>query len=225
MYHKPFKLFFLPLLFLLVSGSPGSRLRGVEPHTLHVSPAQGQRDLTAYAKTYGNRAEWQARADRVKQGILRGANLEPLPASSPLRPIFGQPRKHQGYSVENVAFESVPGFFVTGNLYRPLGKEGKHAGILCPHGHFEHGRFRPDHEIRCATLARFRRALSCSFGTLLVERDHFRCLTLAAGALNDGTHAVRRFAQRIVGKVTVAHGRCCLSMPQQPPNDFEAQPA
>ncbi len=133
MYHKPFKLFFLPLLFLLVSGSPGSRLRGVEPHTLHVSPAQGQRDLTAYAKTYGNRAEWQARADRVKQGILRGANLEPLPASSPLRPIFGQPRKYQGYSVENVAFESVPGFFVTGNLYRPLGKEGKHAGILCAH--------------------------------------------------------------------------------------------
>lgn len=154
MYLKPFKLFFLPLLFLLVSGSPGSRLRGVEPHTLHVSPAQGQRDLTAYAKTYGNRAEWQARADRVKQGILRGANLEPLPASSPLRPIFGRPRKHQGYSVENVAFESVPGFFVTGNLYRPLGKEGKHAGILCPHGHFEHGRFRPDHQIRCATLAR-----------------------------------------------------------------------
>ena len=120
MSYQPAKFFFVPfsvpLLFLLVWGSSVLRLWGVEPHSLHVSPAQGQRDLTAYAKTYGNRAQWQARADRVKQGILRGANLDPLPAFSPLRPIFGQPRKHQGYSVENVAFESVPGFFVTGNL-------------------------------------------------------------------------------------------------------------
>ncbi len=129
-------------------------VRAVEPHSLHVSPAQGQRDLTAYAKTYSNLADWQKRATRLREGILRGANLAPLPASSPLRPIFGKQRKHQGYTVENVAFESVPGFFVTGNLYRPQKKEGQHPGILCPHGHFEHGRFRPDHQIRCATLAR-----------------------------------------------------------------------
>ena len=129
-------------------------VHAVEPHSLHVSPAQGQRDLTAYAKTYSNLEEWQKRAARLREGILRGANLEPLPASSPLRPIFGKQRKHEGYTVENVAFESVPGFFVTGNLYRPQKKEGQHPGILCPHGHFEHGRFRPDHQIRCATLAR-----------------------------------------------------------------------
>lgn len=126
----------------------------VEPHSLHVSKAQGQRDLAAYAKTFSNLAEWQARAKNLKQSILRGANLDPLPAPSPLRPIFGPIREYKGYAVQNVAFESVPGFFVTGNLYLPRGKADKHAGILCPHGHFADGRFRAAHQIRCATLAR-----------------------------------------------------------------------
>ncbi|MCK4746657.1 MAG: acetylxylan esterase, partial [Bacteroidales bacterium] len=64
------------------------------------------------------------------------------------------------YSVENVYFECIPGFYVCGNLYRPLDNEQKVPGILCPHGHFEgdslidFGRFRPDMQKRCATLAR-----------------------------------------------------------------------
>jgi dienelactone hydrolase len=46
---------------------------------------------------------------------------------------------------------------VYGNLYRPLGREGKRPGVLCPHGHYrgpEGGRQRPDQQHRCATLAR-----------------------------------------------------------------------
>ena len=149
----------MPLLLclFLLSGQQ-SAVWGVDPHSLHVSPAQGQRDLNAYTATFNNRDEWQQRADRIRQGILKGAQLAPLPAKSPLKAIIRPARQHDGYSVQNVAFESVPGFFVTGNLYRPRGKEGKHPAILCPHGHFGGenggGRFRPDHQIRCATLAR-----------------------------------------------------------------------
>ena len=142
------------LALLLVTVFAATIAEEVEPHTLHVSPAQGQRDLAAYADTFSNLSEWQTRAKQVKQGILRGANLDPLPAPSPLRPIFGPLREYRGYTVQNVAFESVPGFFVTGNLYMPRGRAGKHAGILCPHGHFADGRFRAAHQIRCATLAR-----------------------------------------------------------------------
>ena len=123
---------FTSVLYLALLGGQTPITCAVEPHSLHVSPAQGQRDLTAYLKTYSNLPQWQNRADGVRRGILQGAELEPFPADSPLRPICGARREHQGYTVENVAFESVPGFFVTGNLYRPLGKKGRHPGILCP---------------------------------------------------------------------------------------------
>ena len=54
----------------------------------------------------------------------------------------------------NVAFESVPGFFVTGNLFRPLEVKGPCPVVLCPHGHFPNGRYEPDQQQLCATLAR-----------------------------------------------------------------------
>lgn len=119
---------------------------------------QARQELASFAESYSNLAEWQARASRIRAGILRGAELSPLPAKCPLNPIIHSKRKYQGYTVENVAFESLPGFFVTGNLYRPSRGKKPYAAILCPHGHFKEpnggGRFRPDMQYRCATLAR-----------------------------------------------------------------------
>ncbi|MHC4546153.1 MAG: alpha/beta hydrolase family protein, partial [Planctomycetota bacterium] len=80
------------------------------------------------------------------------------PKKCPLNPIIHSRRKYDGYSVQNVAFESLPGVFVTGSLYSPLKGKGPFAAILCPHGHWgssnDYGRFRPDMQKRCATLAR-----------------------------------------------------------------------
>ena len=55
----------------------------------------------------------------------------------------------------DVALETLPGFYCTGNLYRPSGRTGAGSAILCPHGHFRPlGRFREDQQIRCAQFAR-----------------------------------------------------------------------
>ena len=47
--------------------------------------------------------------------------------------------KHPDYVVSKVYFESLPGFFVTGNLYRPIG-DGPFPAVLSPHGHWANGR-------------------------------------------------------------------------------------
>lgn len=119
---------------------------------------QAKEELAKFASSYSNLTEWQARAAVIREGMLRGMELWPLPEKCPLNPIIHSKRNYNGYTVENVAFESLPGFFVTGNLYRPTECRKTYAGILCPHGHFNEpnggGRFRPDMQYRCAILAR-----------------------------------------------------------------------
>jgi dienelactone hydrolase len=82
---------------------------------------------------------WKARAAYVREHILASTGLFQMPERTPLRAnIFGEV-KHADYTVSKVYFESLPGFFVTGNLYRPIG-DGPFPAILSPHGHWPYGR-------------------------------------------------------------------------------------
>jgi len=62
----------------------------------------------------------------------------------------------KGYIVENIALKTLPGYYLTGNLYSPDKKMTSLAGVLSPHGHFKNpdGRFQEQVQKRCATLAR-----------------------------------------------------------------------
>jgi hypothetical protein len=59
-----------------------------------------------------------------------------------------------GYTIENVFFESLPGVYVSGNLYKPLHVSGKLPAVLAPHGHGKDPRFGEATQKRCATMAR-----------------------------------------------------------------------
>ena len=50
--------------------------------------------------------------------------------SDAAEPIRAHTREHRGYSVQNIALETIPGFFQTGNLYRPLGSKDINAVVL-----------------------------------------------------------------------------------------------
>jgi len=118
---------------------------------------QAKEQLARLARTYSTAQQWQQRAAKIRSQILSGLGLDPLPWRTSLNPIIQNQRRYDGYTVDSVAFESLPGFFVYGSLYRPIGGPDRQAGILCPHGHWrgpDGGRFRPDHQNRCATLAR-----------------------------------------------------------------------
>src|SRR4051812_19910644 len=120
----------------------------------YFTEAQGKAALEQFAATYHDKASWDRRAVQIRQTILQGARLEQLPEHTPLKPIIHSKRTYDGYTVENVAFESLPGFFVTGNLYRPVEKKSSYAAILAPHGHGKDPRFSEYVQRRCATLAR-----------------------------------------------------------------------
>lgn len=144
----------LPLLLPLRGAEdPGSWLRQGEAQ----SPAAARAELADFAATFSDAAGWARRAATVRAGILRGAGLDPLPPRTPLRPLGGPVRPYAGYSVQNVAFESVPGVFVTANLYRPAEVRGRHAAVLLTHGHgnpITEGRYHESKQRLGATLAR-----------------------------------------------------------------------
>lgn len=110
--------------------------------------------LTALAETYHNKASWEKRATMLRAGIRHGLELDHLPPPCDLKPIRHGKREMDGYTVESVAFESLPGFWVTGNLYLPTKIEGKVPGILNPHGHWPNGRMTEQTQARCAAQAR-----------------------------------------------------------------------
>jgi dienelactone hydrolase len=109
-------------------------------------PVQAQRGTpfrtlndTFEPPTFTDSAEWKRRSAYLREHILVSAGLLPMPDRTPLTPrIFGEV-KHTDYIVAKVYFESLAGFFVTGNLYRPLG-DGPFPAILSPHGHWAYGR-------------------------------------------------------------------------------------
>lgn len=83
---------------------------------------------------------WEKRAERVRRQILVSQGLWPMPTRSPLNPVIHGKIDRGEYTVEKVYFESAPGFFVTGNLYRPKNVAGKMPGVLFAHGHWADAR-------------------------------------------------------------------------------------
>ena len=88
---------------------------------------------------FSSAGEWNARRAYLREHVLASAGLLPMPEKTPLHPeVFGEIKKSD-YTIAKVYFESLPGFFVTGNLYRPLG-DGPYPAVLSPHGHWAYGR-------------------------------------------------------------------------------------
>jgi dienelactone hydrolase len=138
---------FLPLLICCALNAqiPASDARNTEvPNT----------DTHFTAKTYKTLAEWQARRAYLRKQILSAAGLLPMPPKTPLHPqIFGR-IENRTYSIEKVLLETMPGYYLGGNLYRPLkpAPAGGFPAIVSPHGHWNYGRL--EHTVLASVPAR-----------------------------------------------------------------------
>jgi dienelactone hydrolase len=133
---------------LLIFGS-AARLRAEAPRVLPAGSVPSDRrlekpkDYDGYFPFTPSKSpeEWAKRGERVRRQVLVANGLWPMPTKTPPSAVVHGKVQRAGYTVEKVYFESYPGLYVTGNLYRPAGKSGRLPAVLCPHGHWPNGRF------------------------------------------------------------------------------------
>ena len=150
--------------FLLLTSTAALQERPFWPPTVTLDEPTGHAALESCADSWSTGSQWADRARRIRKHVRQVLRVDSLPRPCSLNTIAHSRRDLDGYSVQNVAFQSLPGFWVTGNVYLPADPAGPKAPgwpiVLCPHGHAgahgddPEGRFRRDHQLRCATLAR-----------------------------------------------------------------------
>jgi hypothetical protein len=98
-------------------------------------------DKNFFLRVTATKEAWLQRRQLLREQILVAAGLWPMPVKTPLQPVIHGKIDRDEYTIEKVFFASLPGHYVSGNLYRPKNKSGKLPGVLCPHGHWADGRF------------------------------------------------------------------------------------
>lgn len=134
-------LFLAPSIFAAATLSAAPRVlpEGQLPNDIRLEPLK---DLDGYFPFTppASKAAWETRAERVRRQILVSQGLWPMPTKTPLHAVIHGRIDGDEYTVEKVYFESAPGFFVTGNLYRPRNLSGKAPAVLFAHGHWTDAR-------------------------------------------------------------------------------------
>jgi sugar phosphate isomerase/epimerase len=155
------------------------------------TPEEGQQQLDYLSTLYHDAAGFEKRKIELRECMWQSLRLSPLPAMPSSKPIIVNKRKMDGYTIENIGFEILPGLYIAGSLYKPAVIKGKIPVILCPDGHWEKHRYRPDCQYRCATLARMGvMAISYdlfAWGESLLQfktEDHRRSLAMTIQALS-----------------------------------------
>ena len=94
-------------------------------------------------------ADAERRKKLVRENLLE--ILGGLPDyNGPLNPRITGRIQNESYTIEKLIFESLPGFFVTANLYRP-NQPGRYPGVLLQSGHTQEGK--PEPQRLAANLA------------------------------------------------------------------------
>ena len=97
-------------------------------------------DTHAKLPEFHNLQDWEKRKAFLRKQILSATGLYPMPKrGAPHAAVFGR-LERDGYTIEKVLLETLPGYYLGGNLYRPSNSSAKHPGIVNPHGHWQYGR-------------------------------------------------------------------------------------
>lgn len=174
------------------------------------------KDLNGYFpfQPPANLSEWKPRQEWVRRQILVSQGLWPMPTKTPLNAVIHGRLDRDGYTIEKVYFESAPGLFVTGNLYRPTNPRGKVPAVLFAHGHWKDARFSLVDPVQLrqeiATGAeRFESGGRSRFQSLCVQLARMGCVVWQWDMLSDSDSI--QFSEAVVHRFAKQRPEMCAS--------------
>src|SRR5215831_5009614 len=81
------------------------------------------------------RADWEKKRPELRRQFLEMMGLWPLPPRGDLKPVVTGKVETDHFTVEKLHFQSVPGLYVTANLYLPKKRGGPAPAVLYLCGH------------------------------------------------------------------------------------------
>ena len=108
--------------------------------------------LQAVERTPEALAEWQAQRAVIRKKLLRAWGGFPEEKCE-LKPRILGTEKSDGYRVERIIFQTMPGVWMTANAYVPDGP-GRRPAVLCVHGHWSGAKQDRTVQARCIGLAK-----------------------------------------------------------------------
>ena len=171
------------------TGDNSYKLQAFQYHLKTVE--EGKEQLQYLSTLYHDAAGWEKRKAELRACLISFLGLSQMPSAPQSKPIMTAVRKMNGYTVQNVAIETLPGLYVCGSLYQPIKPKGRMPIVLNPDGHFGDGRYRADCQYRCAIQAKMG-AIAFSYdlfawGESLLQfktEDHRKSLAQTIQALN-----------------------------------------
>ncbi len=144
----------LPLVLCFVWAGIGPEVAFGQPLGVADNALPGDKPIQAYlarlaGENFGQFAadvksldEWQSRRPTYREEYLYMLGLHPLPERTPLKATITGTLSGDGYVVDMIHYQSRPGLYVTGNLYRPaVVKEGERLpAVFYVCGHAGRGR-------------------------------------------------------------------------------------
>jgi dienelactone hydrolase len=131
---------------------PDARTGDVHRELLDLAERQQARRRERFA-VVATKADLEALQKTLREAFL--GLLDGLPTAEEPPPARAMGRiDGDGYTIEKLAFESFPGYFVTALLYRPTKLDGPAPGILSPCGHSTVGKAEPTYQILHINLAK-----------------------------------------------------------------------
>ena len=130
------------------------------------NPWEGRELLEYLGSKYDDRASWESRKALLRSDMRHYSGLDRVAEHFDGKVFLSKKRNHDGYSVQDLALEILPGLYCYGAIYWPKKAEkGACPLVINPHGHNSAG--------HAADVVQLRSAMQARMGCIAISYSMF----------------------------------------------------